>query len=76
MKVEVAVKKILAGLPVKNQGALSNPKSLELYKNIPETQSEETEHQITNYEESGTSINRDSQDNQNMNINKYKISGT
>merc|ERR1719189_2509934 len=37
-KVEVAVKKILAGLPVKNQGALANPACLELYQNIPETQ--------------------------------------
>ena len=35
-KVEVAVKKVLVGLPVNNQGALSNPQSLELYKNIPE----------------------------------------
>jgi len=37
-KVEVAVKKILAGLSVKNQGALANPECLELYKNIPEVQ--------------------------------------
>jgi len=36
-KVEVAIKQILAELPVKNQGALANPLSLELYKNIPET---------------------------------------
>ena len=36
-KVEVAVKQLLAGLPVKNQGALSNPQSLDLFKNIPET---------------------------------------
>jgi acetoacetyl-CoA synthetase len=36
-KVEVAVKQILAEQPVKNQGALSNPQSLELFKNIPET---------------------------------------
>ena len=35
-KVEVAVKKILVGLPVNNQGALANPQSLELYKNLPE----------------------------------------
>lgn len=34
----MAVKKILAGIPVKNQGALANPSCLELYKNIPETQ--------------------------------------
>jgi len=37
-KVEVAVKKILAGQSVKNQGALANPECLELYKNIPEVQ--------------------------------------
>lgn len=37
-KVEVAVKKILAGLPVKNQGALANPQSLELYKNLTQLQ--------------------------------------
>jgi len=37
-KVEVAVKKILAGQGVKNQGALANPESLDLYKNIPEVQ--------------------------------------
>ena len=36
-KVEVAVKKVLAGMPVNNQGALANPESLELYKNIPQT---------------------------------------
>jgi hypothetical protein len=36
-QVEVAVKQILADLPVKNQGALANPQSLELFKNIPET---------------------------------------
>ena len=35
-EVEVAVKKILVGLPVNNQAALANPASLELYKNIPE----------------------------------------
>ena len=37
-KVEVAVKKVLAGQSVKNQGALANPESLDLYKNIPEVQ--------------------------------------
>ena len=37
-KVEVAVKKVLAGQPVKNQGALRNPESLDLYMNIPEVQ--------------------------------------
>ena len=36
--MEVAVKKILAGQETKNQGALANPESLELYKNIPEVQ--------------------------------------
>ena len=35
-KVEVAVKKILVGQSVNNQGALANPECLELYKNIPE----------------------------------------
>ena len=35
-KVEVAVKKILAGQAVKNQGALANPQCLELFKQIPE----------------------------------------
>ncbi len=35
-KVEVAVKKILAGLEVKNRSALANPESLELYRDIPE----------------------------------------
>lgn len=37
-KVEVAVKKILANQPVKNAGALTNPESLDLFRNIPETQ--------------------------------------
>lgn len=37
-KVEVAVKKILSDLPVKNQGALANPQCLNLYKDIPEVQ--------------------------------------
>jgi len=36
-KVEVAVKKILAGKEVKNKGALTNPESLDLFSNIPET---------------------------------------
>ena len=36
-KVEVAVKQILAGMPVKIAGALANPQSLELFKNSPET---------------------------------------
>ena len=33
-KVEVAVKRILAGEQVKNRGALANPNSLDLYYNI------------------------------------------
>jgi len=37
-KVEVAVKKILNNQAVKNAGSLANPESLELYRNIPETQ--------------------------------------
>ena len=36
-KVEVAVKKILAGKEVGNKGALANPESLDLFTNIPET---------------------------------------
>merc|ERR1719510_2731193 len=36
-KVEVAIKKILSGLEVKNKGALANPSCLDLYANIPET---------------------------------------
>ena len=36
--MEVAVKKILAGMDVKNRSALANPESLELYKDIPEVQ--------------------------------------
>ncbi len=35
-KVEVAVKKILSKQPVKNSGALANPESLDLFKDIPE----------------------------------------
>ena len=35
-KVEVAVKRILAGEHVKNRGALANPNSLDLYYNIAE----------------------------------------
>ena len=37
-KVEVAIKRILVGEEVRNKGALTNPESLDLYKNIPETQ--------------------------------------
>ena len=35
-KVEVAVKKILAGKEVSNKGSLANPESLDLFTNIPE----------------------------------------
>jgi acetoacetyl-CoA synthetase len=35
-KVELAVKKIIHGQPVRNQDALKNPESLELYKDLPE----------------------------------------
>jgi acetoacetyl-CoA synthetase len=34
--VEVAVKKIISGQSVNYTGALINPESLELFKNIPE----------------------------------------
>ncbi|XP_067861854.1 acetoacetyl-CoA synthetase [Heptranchias perlo] len=37
-KVELAVKQVIAGKDVKQQGAFSNPGSLDLYKNIPELQ--------------------------------------
>lgn len=37
-KVEVAVKQVIAGKDVKHHSAFSNPKSLELYKNVPELQ--------------------------------------
>ena len=36
-KVEVAVKRVLAGEEVSNKNALSNPASLDLFKEIPET---------------------------------------
>ncbi len=35
-KVEIAVKKIIHGQDVRNRDALSNPESLELYRDIPE----------------------------------------
>lgn len=35
-KVEVAVKKIISGVEVKERGALANPASLDLYHDIPE----------------------------------------
>ena len=37
-KVEIAVKKIIAGKTVTNQDALSNPESLDLFKNLSELQ--------------------------------------
>ncbi|XP_044631985.2 acetoacetyl-CoA synthetase isoform X2 [Equus asinus] len=37
-KVEVAVKQIIAGKPVEQRGAFSNPETLDLYRNIPELQ--------------------------------------
>ncbi|XP_071515891.1 acetoacetyl-CoA synthetase-like [Panulirus ornatus] len=37
-KVEVAVRQIIQGETVKNRAALSNPDSLDLYKNIPQLQ--------------------------------------
>ncbi|XP_074640597.1 acetoacetyl-CoA synthetase-like [Tubulanus polymorphus] len=37
-KVEVAIRKILAGMKVTQRGAYSNPESLDLYDNIPELQ--------------------------------------
>ncbi len=39
-KVELAVKRTIQGEEVKNKGALSNPESLEHYRNIPELQQE------------------------------------
>ena len=35
-KVEIAVMKIIEGKPVTNKDALSNPETLDQYKNIPE----------------------------------------
>ncbi len=37
-KVEIAVKKIIDGKTVTNQDALSNPESLDLFKNLSELQ--------------------------------------
>jgi acetoacetyl-CoA synthetase len=39
-KVEIAVKNIIHGKPVRNQDALRNPESLELYRDIPELQAD------------------------------------
>jgi len=35
-KVEIAVRNVIEGEDVKNKGALANPHSLDLYKNIPQ----------------------------------------
>jgi len=37
-KVEIAVRKIIEGIPVHNRDALANPKSLDLYEDIEELQ--------------------------------------
>ena len=37
-KVELAVKNIIEGNPVKNRDALANPEALDLYRNLPELQ--------------------------------------
>mgnify|MGYP006283885901 CR=1 FL=1 len=39
-KVEIAVRNIIHGKPVRNQDALRNPESLELYRDIPELQTD------------------------------------
>jgi acetoacetyl-CoA synthetase len=39
-KVEIAVKNIIHGKPIDNQDALRNPESLELYRNIPELETD------------------------------------
>ena len=39
-KVEVAVRKVIQGLPIQNKDALSNPEVLDYYARIPELQSE------------------------------------
>jgi len=36
-KVEVAIKRILAGEEVRNKGSLANPESLDLFRDIPDT---------------------------------------
>jgi hypothetical protein len=38
LKVEVAIKKLIAKQPVKNQSALANPECLDFYANVPELQ--------------------------------------
>ena len=37
-QVEVAIKKLIAKQPVKNQSALANPECLDFYANVPELQ--------------------------------------
>jgi len=37
-KVELAVRNVIHGEPVLNKDALSNPESLELYRDLPELQ--------------------------------------
>ena len=37
-KVEVAVRKVIAGEQVTHRGAFANPDSLDIYSNIPELQ--------------------------------------
>jgi len=39
-KVEIAVRNIIHGKPVRNQDALRNPESLQLYRDIPELQTD------------------------------------
>ena len=34
--VELAVREVIHGRPVKNQDALANPQALELYRDLPE----------------------------------------
>jgi acetoacetyl-CoA synthetase len=36
--VELAVRNVVHGLPVKNKEALANPEALELFKGLPELQ--------------------------------------
>ncbi len=36
--VELAVREVIHGRPVKNREALANPEALELYKDLPELQ--------------------------------------
>ena len=36
--VELAVRNVIHGLPVKNQDALANPQALKLFENLPQLQ--------------------------------------